>query len=102
MANYDSREEPKPVIVFLGVDEDGALSGKVAEGTEEFVWKAFAGAPYFAVDVTPRGKGAVAAAELIKTVEARGYAFHDNSPRHMGLHGGQGEFFSPLSGVIHS
>ena len=100
VAEYDSREETGVVVVFLGVDEDGVLSGKVEEGGEEFVYKAFTGAPYFAVDVTPRGKGAVAAGELIKAVEGRGFAFHDNSPRHMGLHGGQGEFGLPFKRVV--
>ena len=90
------------MVVFLGVDEDGTLSGKVEEGGKEFVWETFTGAPYFAVDVTPRGKGAVAAGELTKTLEGRGFAFHDNSPRHMGLHGGQGEFYLPFSGVVHN
>lgn len=108
IAGYDSSEE-QVVVVFLGVDEKGELplsGGDKGEGGEEeegFRYRDFKGAPYFAVDVTPRGKTADAARALIKSMEGKGFAFHDNSPRHMGLHAGQGEFshhhLSRLCGV---
>jgi NAD+ diphosphatase len=104
---YDSSVE-QVVVVFLGVDETraeteavGGLKGDVGEGEgkedgkgEEgvFRYRDFRGVPYFAVDVTPRGKVAGVAEELISKMKGRGYAFHDHSPRHMGLVAGQGEY----------
>jgi NAD+ diphosphatase len=89
--DYDS-EEQHTVIVFLGIDEKKQLPLVGSEGGEEpsFTYKAFKGAPYFAVDVTPRGGRTDAANALIEAVKAKGFAFRDNSPRHMGLHAGQG------------
>jgi NAD+ diphosphatase len=89
IAEYDSSEE-QVVIVFLGVDEQNALPLSETAG-EVFEYKEFKGAPYFAVDVTPRGKVVGAAEELIAKMKEKGFAFHDNSPRHMGLHSGQGK-----------
>ncbi len=86
---FDSREE-QVVVVFLGVDEKGEV-GESGEEGEVFGWKGFKGAPYFAVDVTPRGKGTQTAEALIEVVKGKGYKFHDHSPRHMGLHAGLGE-----------
>lgn len=91
VAGFDSREE-QVVVVFLGVDEKGeVVEGGLVEGEGEFAFKGFRGPPYFAVDVTPRGKGTAAAEGLIEAMKGRGYAFHDHSPRHMGLQAGQGE-----------
>jgi NAD+ diphosphatase len=95
VAQYDSSEEGV-IIVFLGIDETGVLdattksSSNEGEG-EEFRYRDFKGTPYFAVDVTPRGKLAGAAEGVIQAMKDKGFAFHDHSPRHMGLHAGQGE-----------
>lgn len=93
VSEFDSEEE-RPVIVFLGIDEKGALrlgGGWGDDAADPFTYKEFKGAPYFAVDVTPRGKLADAAIALIAAMKTRGLSFHDSSPRHMGLHAGQGK-----------
>ncbi|KAK1756130.1 NUDIX hydrolase domain-like protein [Echria macrotheca] len=82
-------EETHPVILFLGVDEKNRLPSHNVGVPEEFVYKNYKGSPYFAIDITPRGSFAAAANALIAAVQERGYSFHDNSPRHMGLHAGQ-------------
>jgi NAD+ diphosphatase len=84
-------EETRPVILFLGVDENNQLPSHRVGITEEFIYKNYKGSPYFAVDITPRGSLEAVAKELIAVVKAKGYSFHDSSPRHMGLHAGQGE-----------
>lgn len=94
IARYDSSEE-QVIIVFLGVDEKKGdvlprSEAEPPEPGEEFAYKGFNGSPYFAVDVTPRGKKAAAAEEVIKKVTERGFTFYDSSPRHMGLLAGQG------------
>lgn len=92
VAGFDSSVE-EVVVVFLGVDEGGLVEDQ--EGNEEvFTYRDFKGAPYFAVDVTPRGGKASVAEELIAAVKGRGHVFHDNSPRHMGLVAGHGMFLS--------
>ena len=84
-------EEEHPVILFLGVDEKNHLPSHSGEIPDEFIYKNYKGSPYFAVDVTPRRSLTDAANALIETVRAKGLSFHDTSPRHMGLHAGQGE-----------
>jgi NAD+ diphosphatase len=59
---------------------------------EGFAYKDFKGAPYFAVDVTPRGAKAGVAEELIKKVTERGFTFKEATLRNMGLQAGQGQF----------
>lgn len=87
-------EETHPVILFLGIDDKNHFPSHNAGVPEEFIYKDYKGSPYFAVDVTPRGTLTEAANALIAAVKERGYSFHDSSPRHMGLHAGQG-IFSP-------
>lgn len=92
--HYDSTKRQGPVILFLGIDDRGKLSGQAGEG-ELFTWKEFKGAAYFAVDVTPRpGPGGEekddAAESVIENVlKGDKFVFHE-SARHMGLHAGQG------------
>jgi NAD+ diphosphatase len=99
VAEYDSSEE-RAVVVFLGIDERGEVAvgqdgeGEVQGERERFRYRDFEGAPYFAVDVTPRGKLADAAEALSKVMEERGLKFYDHSPRHMGLVAGQGEYIA--------
>lgn len=79
-----------PVILFLGVDEKNHLPSHNGEIPDEFIYKDYKGSPYFAIDVTPRGSHADAANAVISAVQAKGLSFHSASPRHMGLHAGQG------------
>jgi len=90
-------EETRPVILFLGVDDKNHLPSHNAGVPEEFIYKDYKGSPYFAVDVTPRGTLTEAMNTLIAAVKKRGYSFHDNSPRHMGLHAGQGTISPTLT-----
>ncbi len=88
-------EEIHPVILFLGVDEENRLPSHNASVEDDFIYKNYKGSPCFAVDVTPRGSLTEVANALIAAVKAKGYSFHDSSPRHMGLHAGQGENIHP-------
>ncbi|KAK4123059.1 hypothetical protein N657DRAFT_574192 [Parathielavia appendiculata] len=94
IAEYDSSQE-QVVIVFLGIEE-------VVLGEEEevFKYRDFSGTPYFAVDVTPRGRVVGVAEELCRAMEGKGYAFHDESPRHMGLHAGQAAMYGQARALI--
>lgn len=86
--DYNS-EEAHPVILFLGIDDKESLPARPApEGP--FTYKEFKGSPYFAIDVTPRGKDAEVASRVIEAVKQKGLVFHEKGPRHMGLHAGQG------------
>ena len=91
LINDFNSEETQPVILFLGVDDKNRLTSHNAGAPEEFVYKTYKGSPYFAVDVTPRDNLTEAANALIDAVKARGFSFHDSSPRHMGLHADQGQ-----------
>lgn len=103
---FDSGVEAGRVtVVFLGVDEKGVLglagdsgdAGEGKQGVEElqkegFVYKDFKGAPYFAVDVTPRGEKKGVAEELVRRVTERGFTFKEATLRNMGLQAGEGQF----------
>ncbi|KAK3375364.1 NUDIX hydrolase domain-like protein [Podospora didyma] len=84
-------QDTHPVVLFLGVDDKSQLPshGGRSAGDEPFAYKAYKGAPYFAVDVTPTGSTADAARALLAAVEGRGFTLHDSSPRHMSLPAGQ-------------
>ncbi|KAK4106029.1 hypothetical protein N658DRAFT_414881 [Parathielavia hyrcaniae] len=99
VAGYDSREE-QVVIVFLGVEEEGEVEGGKREGKEVFRYRDFVGKPYFAVDVTPRGKVVGVAEELVRSMEGKGYAFHDHSPRHMGLQAEQAAMYGQARALV--
>jgi NAD+ diphosphatase len=45
--DYDSRVTT-PQLIFLGIDE-------TSNNGDKLTWKAYAGVPYFALDVTPKG-----------------------------------------------
>ncbi|KAK4443959.1 NUDIX hydrolase domain-like protein [Podospora aff. communis PSN243] len=79
----------RPVVVFLGVDENGSFRGHGGEKGEGFVYKEYRGVPYFGVDVTPRGTLSEVAKGVVERVKGLGMEFHESSPRHMGLHAGQ-------------
>ncbi|KAK6079902.1 NUDIX domain-containing protein [Seiridium cupressi] len=61
-----------PVVLFLGIDE------KKQSG---FEWKDYKGAPYFAVDVTPKGSLTEKANSVIEAVKATGVSFLPGAAR---------------------
>jgi NAD+ diphosphatase len=67
-AQYNS-EEIVPQMIFLGIDES-VKDGLDYQGKNRYV-----GAPFFAVDVTPRGNVKEACEELVKKVETDGVVF---------------------------
>ncbi|OAA55037.1 NADH pyrophosphatase [Niveomyces insectorum RCEF 264] len=100
--NFNSDNEPRPIVLFLGIDDknkfaassastaaaaataaNGAANGAAADGAA-FTFTTFTGSPYFAVDVTPRSKFADKARELIEASKAKGLSFFAN-PRSMSL-----------------
>ena len=78
--NFNS-EVPHPLILFLGIDE------KKATGFEFKEWK---GAPYFAVDVSPKGPLEAKAKSVIEAVKVKGVDFLPGQ-RHMSLNAPEGE-----------
>lgn len=83
--DFDSTEE-RPLIVFLGIDERNSED----EGGDGFVFGDYAGKPYFAVDVTPRGPLTSVAQSIINNVKARGLVFHA-ARMHVTLSPGEGK-----------
>ncbi|KAM0707867.1 hypothetical protein Q7P35_004516 [Cladosporium inversicolor] len=68
LAQYNS-EQVVPQMIFLGIDES------VKEGLDYQGKNRHVGAPFFAVDVTPRGSVKEACEELVKRVETGGAQF---------------------------
>lgn len=85
--NFNSEDE-RPLILLLGLDEGNRLQAPPTE--EQFTYKEWKGRPYFAVDVSPRGKLANAANKVVDAVKNRHFSFFQNQ-RHMGLAYGEGE-----------
>lgn len=77
--NFNS-DVTRPLILFLGID------GKNKSG---FEWKEYRGAPYFAVDVTPKGSIEEAAKKVIDAVKAKGVSFLPGT-RHVSLNAPEG------------
>lgn len=90
--NFNSDEE-RPLILLLGIDEGNKL--KAPSASNVFSYKEFKGRPYFAIDVSPRGKLAPAASKIIDEVKAKGYSFSVNQ-RQMSLVYGEGELCNPI------
>lgn len=67
--DYDSRVT-LPHLIFLGLDESRKGDG--------LTWKIYSGAPYFALDVTPKGseEQQVNAKDVISSMEAKGMSFY--------------------------
>lgn len=65
---HDSRKT-SPHLIFLGLDESRKQSG--------FSWKIYTGAPYFALDATPRGseEQQANAKDILGELEAKGLSF---------------------------
>lgn len=84
--NFNSDRDPPPIVLFLGIDE----KKKFAQPEEApFSFNSFAGSPYFAVDITPRGGTADKARALIDANKAKGFSFFSN-PRSMSLSAEEG------------
>ncbi len=88
-------EETRPIVLFLGVDDKSRLP-PVGDASTPFTYKNYTGSPYFAVDVTPKGSTSEASLALIESMKAKGYTFHDSTPRFMSLVAGEGETNGPL------
>ena len=76
-----------PQLIFLGLDE------KHKQGLE---WNVYNGAPYFALDVTPRGSIEEAVKGVIKEMESRGLSFVEGR-MHMSLPAPEGTCSSLVS-----
>ena len=85
LAAYNS-EQVVPQMIFLGIDES-VKDGLDYQGKNRYV-----GAPFFAVDVTPRGSVKEACEELVKKVETGGVQF--GKGRIMELEASDGMFAS--------
>lgn len=70
---YDSRKSSAQVV-FLGMDESADARG---DDGARLTWRVYAGRPYFAVDVTPRGseEQRACAEELVRRMEGAGLSF---------------------------
>lgn len=78
--NYNSTDDPHPVILFLGIDEKNKFAEPAAAAAPlSFTYSTFAGSPYFAVDVTPRGGLADRASAVIEAAKAKGLTFFTNA-----------------------
>jgi NAD+ diphosphatase len=87
-ALYDS-EKVVPQMIFLGIDES------VKEGLEYQGKNLYKGAPFFAVDVTPRENNLKSSCEeLVKKVETGGAQF--GKGRIMELEPSDGMYFRPM------
>jgi NAD+ diphosphatase len=65
IASYNSTTDI-PQLVFLGLDNRAKSS---------FEWATYSGAPFFALDVTPKGTKAAAARDIIASKESSGLQF---------------------------
>lgn len=108
VGGYDSEAAGKGerMVMFLGVDlVDEKKQQQPQEGEDVFVWKEFRGAPFFAVDVTPREgdgeEGKAKAEELIKKMEEeKGHAFLSASARGMALEAGHAAMYGQARAVV--
>ncbi|KAK4200474.1 putative peroxisomal NADH pyrophosphatase [Triangularia verruculosa] len=91
--NSEDREQ---IVVFLGVDEKGVLSGH-GRSEEKFRYKEFEGVPYFAVDVT-KWENKEQLKERIEKERKAG--FFGGGPRHMGLIAGQAAMYGYARALI--
>ncbi|KIW35449.1 uncharacterized protein PV07_02146 [Cladophialophora immunda] len=62
-----------PQLVFLGIDQ---------RNTAGYCFRNFIGAPYFALDLTPKHTYEVAASNLARDLEAQGLSFAEGRPMH--------------------
>ncbi|KAK0736866.1 NUDIX hydrolase domain-like protein [Apiosordaria backusii] len=90
-------EDPEQIVVFLGMDEQGVLSGHGGSEEEKFKYKEFEGVPYFAVDVSKWGGKEQLKEKLEKERKA---GFFGGGPRHMGLVAGQAAMYGYARALI--
>ncbi|KAL8793122.1 MAG: hypothetical protein Q9195_004328 [Heterodermia aff. obscurata] len=72
-----------PQLLFLGLDESSKSQAKSPSNftishtsdNSTFTYNIYTGAPYFALDVTPRGTHTTPANSLISTLQSRGLSF---------------------------
>lgn len=81
-------EDEMPLILLLGLDEGNKLHAPKTD--DLFGYKEYKGRPYFAVDVSPKGKFTEAANKVIEAVKGKGFSFETNQ-RSMGLPYGEGK-----------
>jgi len=73
---YDSSKST-PQMIFLGLHQQSNTK-ETSGSSDVFSYKdLYKGAPFFAVDVTPKGSTADQAKDLIKDVEGRGLTFQE-------------------------
>lgn len=82
LEQYNS-EESVPQMIFLGIDESDK-NGLDYQGKNRYI-----GAPYFALDVSPKGSVKAACEDLVKKVETGGVEF--GKGRLMELEAGDGK-----------
>ncbi|KAL9129495.1 MAG: hypothetical protein Q9217_002055 [Psora testacea] len=79
-----------PQLLFLGLDESQR---------SDFQWTVYHGAPYFALDVTPKGTIKCAAESLIETIESRGLQFVEGR-MHMSLSAPQAAIYAQARALL--
>ncbi|CAK7244292.1 MAG: NADH pyrophosphatase [Sporothrix thermara] len=118
--NFNSEQEPLPIVLFLGIDEKNKFSSSAgtdaaetdakvdikadanADADAPFSFNTFSGSPYFAVDITPRGTGAGAekARTLIEACKAKpGFTFYTNA-RGMNLSAPEAAVYGQARGLF--
>ncbi|KAH8673559.1 NUDIX hydrolase domain-like protein [Xylariales sp. PMI_506] len=80
----------QPVILFLGIDE---------KKTTGFEYKEYKGAPYFAVDVTPKGTITEAANSVIEAVKGTGVDFLPGV-RHITLNSSEAAIYAQARALL--
>lgn len=91
---YDSRQTIPSQLIFLGVDESQKPD------PEPFAWKIYKGRPYFALDVTPKGEHAEAAAALIAHKTKDGQAKFLEGRTHMTLPAREAAIYAEARSVM--
>ena len=79
-----------PQLLFLGLDESQKPG---------FVWTNYHGAPYFAIDVTPKGTIIPEAEKLIDTMQSRGLQFVEGR-MHMSLPAPQAAIYAQARALL--
>lgn len=72
----------RPVVLLLGIDE---------KNKSGFEWKEYSGAPYFAVDVTPKGSIEKKAESVIEAIKAKDGIDFLPGARHVSLNAPDGK-----------
>ncbi|KAI9676407.1 MAG: NADH pyrophosphatase [Caeruleum heppii] len=89
LAEYNS-SNPVPQLIFLGLDDKSKTT---------FQWKSYRGAPYFALDVTPKGALQAKADGVIAEMERRGSTFVEGR-LHMSLPASQAAIYAQARSLM--